>query len=449
MIPKFKYFGSLYDHMKEDVLKRLIVEFHESELPELIERKITDVDLETRKIISIIGPRRCGKTYYLYYLMKRLIQQGVDKTRLLYINFEDERILPFSVKEFDLILEAYFELYPENKGKEIYAFFDEIQNVDRWEVAVRRMYDREKIRIFVTGSSSKLLSKEIATALRGRTISYELQPFSFIEILTAKGVEITPDLPYSSKRFYVKKLLDEYMKFGGFPEVVLEDNENTKIRILQEYLNTVFFRDLVERYSVRNTILLKELIRFLVSNISRYFSVSRFYKLAKQNFKVTKRTILNYCSYLEDVRLILFVKKFGTLKEQIVNPRKIYCIDIGFKTASGFYTSEDFGRIAENLVFLKLRERQLKDPLTEIYYWKQKHEVDFVVKRGREVEEIIQVCWDIEEAKEREIKDLLEASRFFGIKRGVIVTGDFEGEEEVEGVRIKYIPLWKWLLHFN
>jgi len=244
MIPKFKYFGFLYDYMKKDVLKRLIVEFHESELPELIERNM-DVDLETRKIISIIGPRRCGKTYYLYYLMKKLIQQGVDKTRLLYINFEDERILPFSVKEFDLILEAYFELYPENKGEEIYAFFDEIQNVDGWEVAVRRIYDGEKMRIFVTGSSSKLLSKEIATALRGRTISYELQPFSFLEILTAKGVEITPDLPYSSKRFYVKKLLDEYMKFGGFPEVVLEDNESTKIRILQEYLNTVFFRDLV------------------------------------------------------------------------------------------------------------------------------------------------------------------------------------------------------------
>lgn len=432
--------------MKKEILKRLIVEFHESELPELIERSM-DVDLETRKIISIIGPRRCGKTYYLYYLIKKLIQQGEDKTRMLYINFEDERILPFSVKEFDLILEAYFELYPENKGKKIYAFFDEIQNVNGWEVAVRRMYDREKIRIFITGSSSKLLSKEIATALRGRTISYELQPFSFLEILRAKGIDVTPNLLYSSKRFHIKKLLNEYMKFGGFPEVVLENDETTKIRILQEYLNTIFFRDLVERYSVRNTILLKEIIRFLTSNISRYFSVSKFYKLAKQNFKVTKRTILNYCSYLEDVRLTLFVKKFGTLKEQMVNPRKIYCIDVGFKTASGFYTSEDLGRIAENLVFLKLRERQLRDPLVEIYYWKQKQEVDFIVKRGKKVEEIIQVCWDVEEAKEREIKGILNAAEFFKIKKGIIITGDFEGEELIEGVKIEYVPLWKWLLY--
>lgn len=366
---------------------------------------------------------------------------------MLYINFEDERILPFSVKEFDLILEAYFELYPENKGKKIYAFFDEIQNVNGWEVAVRRMYDREKIRIFITGSSSKLLSKEIATALRGRTISYELQPFSFLEILRAKGIDVTPNLLYSSKRFHIKKLLNEYMKFGGFPEVVLENDETTKIRILQEYLNTIFFRDLVERYSVRNTILLKEIIRFLTSNISRYFSVSKFYKLAKQNFKVTKRTILNYCSYLEDVRLTLFVKKFGTLKEQMVNPRKIYCIDVGFKTASGFYTSEDLGRIAENLVFLKLRERQLRDPLVEIYYWKQKQEVDFIVKRGKKVEEIIQVCWDVEEAKEREIKGILNAAEFFKIKKGIIITGDFEGEELIEGVKIEYVPLWKWLLY--
>ena len=432
--------------MKKEILKRLIVEFHESELPELIERSM-DVDLETRKIISIIGPRRCGKTYYLYYLIKRLIQQGEDKTRMLYINFEDERILPFSVKEFDLILEAYFELYPENKGKKIYAFFDEIQNVDGWEVAVRRMYDREKIRIFITGSSSKLLSKEIATALRGRTISYELQPFSFLEILRAKGIDLTPNLLYSSKRFHIKKLLNEYMKFGGFPEVVLENDETTKIRILQEYLNTIFFRDLVERYSVRNTILLKEIIRFLISNISRYFSVSKFYKLAKQNFKVTKRTILNYCSYLEDVRLTLFVKKFGTLKEQMVNPRKIYCIDVGFKTASGFYTSEDLGRIAENLVFLKLREKQLRDPLVEIYYWKQKQEVDFIVKRGKKIEEIIQVCWNVEEAKEREIKGILNAAKFFRIKKGIIITGDFGGEELIEGVKIEYVPLWKWLLY--
>ena len=432
--------------MKKEILKRLIVEFHESELPELIERSM-NVDLETRKIISIIGPRRCGKTYYLYYLIKKLIQQGEDKTRMLYINFEDERILPFSVKEFDLILEAYFELYPENKGKKIYAFFDEIQNVNGWEVAVRRMYDREKIRIFITGSSSKLLSKEIATALRGRTISYELQPFSFLEILRAKGIDLTPNLLYSSKRFHIKKLLNEYMKFGGFPEVVLENDETTKIRILQEYLNTIFFRDLVERYSVRNTILLKEIIRFLISNISRYFSVSKFYKLAKQNFKVTKRTILNYCSYLEDVRLTLFVKKFGTLKEQMVNPRKIYCIDVGFKTASGFYTSEDLGRIAENLVFLKLREKQLRDPLVEIYYWKQKQEVDFIVKRGKKIEEIIQVCWDVEEAKEREIKGILNAAKFFRIKKGIIITGDFEGEELIEGVKIEYVPLWKWLLY--
>ena len=432
--------------MKKDFLKRLIVEFHESELPELIERKIIDVDLSTRKIVSIIGPRRCGKTYYLYYLMKKLAQQGVDKSRLLYVNFEDERILPFNVKDFNAILEAYFELYPENKNKEIYVFFDEIQNVDGWEVAVRRIYDKEKARIFITGSSSKLLSMEISTALRGRTISYELQPFSFLEVLTAKGVDVTPDLLYSSKRFRVKKLLEEYMEFGSFPEVVLEESENNRIRILQEYLSTIFFRDLVERYSVKNTILLRELVRFLVSNISRYFSASRFYKLAKQNFRITKRTVLNYCAYLEDVRLIIFVKKFGTLKEQMVSSRKVYCVDVGFKTASGFYTSEDFGRIAENLVFLKLRESQLKDPLVEIYYWKEKHEVDFIVKRGNTIEKIIQVCWDVEGAKEREVKGLIEASRFFRVKEGVVITGDFESEEVVEGVKIKYVPLWSWLL---
>lgn len=433
--------------MKKEALKRIIAEFHETELPEIVERKIVDVDVSTRKIVSVIGPRRCGKTYYLYHIMKTLIQQGIDRKKLLYINFEDERILPFDVKEFQLLLEAYYELYPENKGEEICLFLDEIQNIKSWEIAVRRVYDKEKARIFITGSSSKLLSKEIATSLRGRTISYELQPFSFSEILSAKGIKTTPDLPYSGKRFLVKKILSEYMEFGGFPEVVLAKNENTKIRILQDCFNIMFFRDLVERYSIRNKNLLKELMKYLVSNTSKHFSISRFYKLAKQNFKVTKRTLLNYTYYLEDIRLIFLLKKFGTLKEQLVSPRKIYCVDTGFKTASGFYISEDSGRIAENIVFLKLREKQLNDPLIEIYYWKsEKSEVDFVVKRGKNIESLLQVCWDIESAREREIKGLVDASKFFGVKTGTIVTEDFEATEKIENRKIRFVPLWKWLL---
>jgi len=436
--------------MKKETLKNVIAEFHETEIPEVIERKIVDVDINVRKIVSIIGPRRCGKTYYLYHLMKTLIHQGVEKKRLLYINFEDERILPFDMREFQLIPEAYYERYPENKGRENYLFLDEIQNIENWEIPIRRIYDKEKAKIFITGSSSKLLSKEIATSLRGRTISYQLQPFSFVEILSVRGIKITPGLLYSSKRFQVKKILGEYMKFGGFPEVVLTGNENTKIRILQECLNVMFFRDLVERYSIRNKVLLKELMRHLISNTSKYFSISRFHKLAKENFRVTKRTLLNYSAYLEDIHLVFLLKKFGSLKEQMVSPRKIYCIDPGFKTATGFYTSEDSGRIAENIVFLKLREKQLKDTLIEIYYYKsKKSEVDFIVKRGKNIEKLFQVCWDIDRAKEREIKGLVEAAKFFKIKNGTIVTGDFEGEEKIDNVKIEFIPLRKWLMEIE
>jgi predicted AAA+ superfamily ATPase len=436
--------------MDKEKLKLVIKEFHESDFPAIIERKIVHIDEKTEKIISLFGPRRSGKTYYFYHLIKNLVDGGIDKTRILYVNFEDERILPFNLDDFENVLEAYYDLYPQNKGKRVFIFLDEVQKIDGWEIAVRRINDKENARIFITGSSSKLLVKEIATSLRGRTISYEMLPFSFEEMLLANGISVDGDIFYSKRRFYAKRVLEEYMKFGGFPEVVLEKNETTKIRILQEYLNAIFFRDLVERFSIQNKVLLKEMMRYLISNVSTIFSLSGFYKLSKEKYGLTKQTIIDYADYLEDVEFAFFVSKYSrSLKEQIRNPRKSYVVDVGFRTASGFYTSEDYGRVAENLVFLKLKHVQMKNPLVETYYWKdEKREVDFVVKEGKSVKQLLQVCWDVtkKETKDREVEGLLKAMEELRLKEGVVVTKDFEKVEKTKGKTITYVPLWKWLL---
>ncbi len=441
--------------MNKEKAKLVIKEFQEWELPNnIIKRKVINVDLDSRSIISIYGPRQSGKTYYFYELIEDLIKKrGVRKNCILYVNFEDERLLPFQLSDFELLLEAYYELYPQNKDCLVYLFLDEVQNISGWEIAIRRIYDKEKVRLFVTGSSSKLLSSEIASALRGRTISYEMLPFSFEEILVAKGIELTNDIQYSKSRFKIKALLEEYMKFGGFPKVVLETTENNRIRILQEYLNTLLARDILERFSIRNKPLIKEIIRYSLSNSSRFLSVSNLYKVYKQKQGITKRTAINYVRILEEVMLLFFVPKFSqSLKAQIRNPNKEYIVDTGLRTAAGFYLSEDKGIVMENVVFLKMREDRIKDPLLEIFYWNnQKSEVDFVLRSGPKILILIQVTYASkkDEIKERETTSLISAAVELKCNNLLIITWDYESEEEIKGKTIKFIPLWKWLLNLS
>ncbi|MFH1454601.1 MAG: AAA family ATPase [Armatimonadota bacterium] len=205
-------------HSKKELFKLLIKEFHSEKLPETFERELK-IPLSINKIISIYGPRRSGKSFYLYTVIKKLIKDQIPKERIFYLNFEDDRILPLDVKDLNSFMEAYFELYPDNKEKEVYLFFDEIQNITNWELFIRRIHDKEKVKIFITGSSSKLLSKEIATSLRGRTISYPLYPLSFNEFLKFNGVELEKNFEYTPQRFQIKKLFETYMQWGGaFPK---------------------------------------------------------------------------------------------------------------------------------------------------------------------------------------------------------------------------------------
>ena len=227
-----------------------------------IQRKLQIPD--TKKVISIIGSRRVGKTFYFYQLINNLIDNEINPEQILYLNFEDDRVLPISTDELNGIIEAYYELYPEQIKNMLYFFFDEIQNIDGWELFIRRIHDRKNIKIFVTGSSSKLLSREIATSLRGRTLSYYLYPLSFEEFLKFKQISLVEDFEYTSMRFKIKQLFNEYLHIGGFPEIALE-SEELRQPILQNYFDMLIYRDLVERFSIRNITLLKNLVKFLIT----------------------------------------------------------------------------------------------------------------------------------------------------------------------------------------
>lgn len=436
--------------MEKSLLKQVIKEGQEFRLPEIVPREI-EIPLRPKKLVAIYGPRHSGKTFLLYYLMKKLVARKVEKKRFLYCNFDDPRLLPFKTLDLELLLESFFEMYPELRDTENFVFFDEVQNVENWEVGVRRIYDTGNFRVFITGSSSKFLSKEIATALRGRAIGFQVLPFSFREFLLAREIKLKKDVFYSKERFAVKRNLGEYLEMGGFPEVVLEKEKDIKVRILKEYLETMFFRDLIERFKIKNQSVLRELVRYLVSNTSKLFSLNAFWRWIKQTYPVGKRTVLNYTSYLEDIGLIFLARKFSySLKEQSQTPRKAYLLDNGLRTVYGFKFSEDKGRILENTVFLELLHRQTKDILLEVFYWqdRQKREVDFVLKKGKKIEGLIQVCAKVNDfnTKRRETNALIKASEVLKCDNLFVVTFDYEGEEKYRGKKVKFLPLWKWLI---
>ena len=421
----------------KELVKRYIVEFRKRDFSD-VKRRELKVEFIKGKAICIVGPRRVGKTYFLYSLMMNLENQ-------LYVDFEHPVFYNVSPRDIIHIIDSYFELYPERKN--LYVFLDEVQAVEDWERIVRYLLDRG-FYVAVTGSSSRLMSHEIATHLRGRSITYYLLTLSFREALNFKNIE------HKGENFYlnyskIKGLISEYLKYGGYPEVILYD---VKERVLKEYLNLIIRRDIIERYNIRNKHLINELIYFAINNYSRYISYDSLLKLFKQRLNVTKRTIINYLSYFEDSMLFFFLRRFEpSIKSRIVSPRKIYLIDTGF----GIFGNKSISRDMENAVFLELlRRKYYFNPLCEIYYFKdsQGHEVDFVVKEGDKVKECINVTYasGFDEIDKRDWRSLLKAREVLGCSKLTIVTWDYEDKKELSwfGRRgeISFVPLWKWLL---
>jgi len=437
---------------KED-FKIVLREWKEKKLPETIERDIS-IPLRINQIASIIGPRRAGKTYQMYNLIKSLMKKGLSKNNILYVNFEHERLKNLDSENLREMMETFYECF-RAKGK-IYLFLDEIQNVKNWELWLRRIQESKEYFIYISGSSSKLSSKEISTSLRGRSIDFIVFPFNFPEFLRAKNFEIEDikSFRYSEKFGKLLGFLEEYLEFGAYPEVVLESREEIKIKILRSYYNTIFYRDLIERFKIENLALLDAFLKYCLKNISKYFSISKTYNYLRSiGYKCGKQTLLEYLEAAKNAFFLFPIEVFSySIKERKQYPKKMYAIDNGIVNAIFPEIREEKGKLMENLVAIELVRRSDLFERFEIYYWKEYGksgiEVDFVIKEGLKVKQLIQVTYAStrEEIEKREIKSLLKASELLKCKNLLAITWDFEGEERIENKKIIFKPLWKWLL---
>jgi len=410
--------------MKE-LMRTLQEEFHEKigNLVDGVERE-AQFPAAANKIKVAMGMRRTGKTYFLLQKAKFLINTHIPLSRILYINFEDDRLYPLVQEKLSGLVDAFYSVYPENHDLLCYIFLDEIQNVDQWPLVVRRLFDSKKVEMYLTGSSAKLLSKEIASALRGRSIATEIWPFSFHEYLNARHITILQktDQNIISKKTQdrLQQYLHQYLIQGGFPEVT-DVHESERLRILQDYVNVVIFRDIIERYQITNIVLIRYMIKALLKQISSSFSVNKFYNdLKSQGFAVAKTTVHEYLGYIEDAYLAFSVPIYTeSIRKSQVNPRKIYAIDTGLVSAYTFSFSENLGRLFENLVYLDLRRRG-----HEIYYYQTeaRHEVDFITRDKLGKLHLYQVVWNIDDAEtmERETRALREAEKELKIKGEMI-----------------------------
>jgi len=395
--------------MLKDTLK-VIVESQkkELELQEVgVNREIAqDLDFKSSHALIISGIRRCGKSTLLRQLMK--------KKDCYYLNFEDPRLVNFNLSDFEKLDEIFIEL----QGKSNKYFFDEIQNVPEWERFVRQKQDSGK-KFVITGSNASLLSKELGTKLTGRHLITELFPFSYTEMLFLNKTK--PSL----------ETFQHYLELGGFPEYLQTKNKE----ILRHAFTDILNRDIVMRHLLKDQNSIKELAIFLTSNVGKEFSFNSLRKLFNMG---STNTAVAYVSHLEDSYLLFTVPRFSSsYKKQIANPKKVYSIDTGFASSNSASFSEDKGRMLENAVFLGLRRKH-----KNIFYFREKHECDFLVKERGKIVEAIQVCYKLDEDnKEREISGLKEAMDSLKISEGIIITLDQRDTLD----KIKVIPVWEWL----
>jgi predicted AAA+ superfamily ATPase len=376
------------------------------------------------KINVAIGMRRVGKTYFLLQEMQRLLHdENVPWERFLYLNFEDDRLLPCSQETLRQLLEGFYQLYPMNHHETCYLFLDEIQNVERWSLVIRRFFDTKKVKIYLSGSSAKLLSKEIATELRGRSIATEIWPYSFQEYLLANKIEFTGTLLGQKNRDFLLDALRSYLFHGGFPETIALPKIQSR-QILQDYVELVIMRDIVERYNIQNTTIIKYLIQTLLKNAACGFSINKFYNDAKsQGISSSRGLLYHYLDYLEDAYLIFSVSLFSeSLRKIQSNPKKAYAIDPGLVKAYTLSLNDNYGHLFENIIFLDFKRAGHK-----IYYYltKEKYEVDFLIEDSEGTRKLYQVVWDTSDPKtlERETRALHSAMHELGLD-GELITPD-------------------------
>ncbi|HEY0991751.1 MAG TPA: ATP-binding protein [Kofleriaceae bacterium] len=425
--------------MNDLLLDELIANAHVQSLPPLTPRRVK-LPWLPRKVDAIVGMRRSGKTWLMFQRMRELVEAGAPREDLLYLNFEDERLGDVTAAHLSKIVEAHYRRNPAGRSRPGALFFDEIQLVNGWERFVRRLLDTETAHVCVTGSSSKLLSREIASSLRGRSLTTELFPFSLVEALHHRGIRAELR-PTARIRSTIEHASNEYLRHGGFPEVQTLD-EPTRVRVLQDYLDVAILRDLIERHAIANPVALRRFVRQLMNAPAGLFSIHKLHDdLKSQGLTVSKDSLHAWLEHVQDA-FVFFAIPIHTSSERArqVNPRKVYAVDPGLVTACARRGSADVGQLLETVVFIELRRAS---PDLSYVRTASGYEVDFMTPSG-----LVQACISVEDlaTREREVRALREAMANFGQKEATIVTLTTDEEIRTPEGTIRVIPMWRWAL---
>jgi predicted AAA+ superfamily ATPase len=433
--------------MNQTILKNMIAEWlEEFALPTLIPRDAAPAPADLRnlsEILAIVGPRRAGKTFVMYQMIADLMEQGfAGRDDILFLDFEDYRLRDFAPED----METLFSTFRQLTGKDpAWLFFDEIHQIPAWSRVIRSLHNRGRYRIVISGSNARLLLPDIATELRGRYRDQLILPFSFTETLRWKGISWTERTFYTAAKGDLLRIFDTFLKTGGFPEVLKKDSPGERRQLLQNYYQTIFYRDIVERYNIRAKSLMEGMMTCCLHQFSALFSLSAFEKgLKSRRDPGSKRTLANYLAYLQEAFFILCADKFSySPRQRVMNPKKIYLMDPGFIALTEDF-SENKGRILENVVAVELYRRR-----QTFHYYKNRWECDFIVRDAEGTNlQAIQVCWTLTAGnRERELRGLLAAMEQLSLPQGLILTYDEEESLPVApGRQITVMPVWKWLL---
>ena len=431
--------------MKKDVIKSLIA-IKQSEIPfDVIERDV-QLPIDRKKIITIPGVRRCGKSTLMEIAINNLVQSGVARERILWLGFDDERLRNMTSEELDEVVTSYMEMFPDIAIRETYMFFDEIQLIKDWEYFVLRLYKTYCKNIYVCGSNATMLSRELSSALRGYPLEYETYPLSFNEYCRFK--EISTNSYLEQDRARLRIAFEAYNQESAFPEIVLTPSKSEQLKLLHGYFDTMLLKDLAEHYKISNISVVRYFVKRIMPNLTKPTSINAIYKdIKSQGLKVGKDDLYLWANYICDIFMFVRISKYdrSLVKEQ-KSLDKYYCIDNGLRGAVLMPQSDDNGKKLENTVFMQLNRMKL--PSDKIYYYQGNSECDFVLQRGDRVVQLIQVTWDManENTRERELTGILEASLATGCNNLLIVTKEEETTITREGKQINVMPAWKWLL---
>lgn len=416
--------------MDKSVLKRIIIEYQN--VASEISLKVRDFSFSTKGNDVLVGLRRSGKSYMMFQKIQQLINEGHKKEEILYINFEDDRLLGFDTQDFEVLKQSYEELFPY----EPIFFLDEIQNIPNWEKFARRLAD-QKYKVYITGSNAKMLSGEIATTLGGRFFMHNIYPYSFKEYLNASNIAIPDNLDYQNNSEIIRTFA-QYFTFGGMPE--LHDVPPIEKRLwLSSLYNKIFFSDLISRYSIRNNMALKVLVRKLADSVKQPTSFNRMANVVSSTGqKIKTDTVIEYLKYLEETWLIFSIENISSKLNDKVSNKKYYFIDNGILN---LFLTDGNTSLFENMLAIHLRHHYAH----ELFYYLKDVEVDFYLYDSQIA---IQACYNMSDisTRNREVGDLIKFAKVFPCKKLYIVTNDEEYEMEESGFKISVVPLWKFLI---